>query len=161
MVILILVDEVYSWVILCRQDGDSALLTAVTNFQTEMIKLLLNAGADANFKSEVCGHWGSFSSEFAFLDGLFVCWCWCVKYVSDISFLLQKGFEALTVAVTTNCVDIVDMLLKAGADINFNNLVIAFSSVLSCIVFWGVFFLVGLACSVFHSLFVGTGENCC
>ncbi len=89
MVILILVDEVYSWVILCRQDGDSALLTAVTNFQTEMIKLLLNAGADANLKSEVCvhffiGHWGSFSSQFAFLDGV-VC---LLVFVCEVCFLI-------------------------------------------------------------------------
>ncbi len=89
--------------LLSVQNGDTALMKAVRNNHVEIVELLLKAGADINAKNNVCAH---SVAAFTFVMVLVCC---------------QSGGTSLLFAASRENIEVVQLLLNNGANVNDTN----------------------------------------
>ncbi len=97
--------------------GDTGLLLATTYERTEIVKLLLDAGADPNIQSKD-GRTPLMSSAYQGYIGIMVA---LIESGADINIQDKYGRTALMEASFQSQVDIINLLIKLGAHTNIQN----------------------------------------
>ncbi|TRY93170.1 hypothetical protein DNTS_012857 [Danionella cerebrum] len=102
----------------CKDDGGWAPLTwATENMRTELVKMLISAGADAQIRDKeenMCLHWAAFSGSDEIAQLL-------LDNRSDMHTVNVHGDSPLHIAVRQNQLDCVMLFLSRGADVNLKN----------------------------------------
>ncbi|KAK3286747.1 hypothetical protein CYMTET_5712 [Cymbomonas tetramitiformis] len=99
-------------------DGVTGMLAAAVSGHTEVIKILLEHGADTDFETARQGGTGLIVAAAAKQEASVDILCQCG---ATVDFETKAGRTAMLVAASKDHLEIVDALLNFGADLNYEN----------------------------------------